>query len=86
MRRRLGCARLSALVDIFYREVNSIDRTVASAQLNTIFHELSHLVGNTEDPVYGMVQSMVLAREDPDEAVNCAENFGFYCEDIVYSL
>ena len=42
--------------DAFYTATNSIDRTIKSAQFNTVCHELSHLVGNTDDPVYGNVQ------------------------------
>lgn len=66
--------------DQFYTANNSIDRTIKSAQFNTVCHEFSHLVGDTEDPVYGNVESRILAVNDPDSAVDCAENYGFYCE------
>lgn len=64
----------------FYTAQNSLDRSVKSAQFNTVCHELSHLVGDTLDPVYGNLESLQLALHDPDRAVRCAENYGFYCE------
>lgn len=64
----------------FYTAVNSLDRSVKAAQFNTFTHELSHLVGDTLDPVYGNIEARALALENPDSAVRCAENFGFYCE------
>ena len=64
----------------FYTAKNSLDRSVKAAQFNTITHELSHLVGDTLDPVYGNLQSRDLARKRPDQAIRCAENYGFYCE------
>lgn len=66
--------------DQFYTAKNSIDRTIKSAQFNTVCHEFSHLVGNTDDPVYGNVESRILAANKPATAVACAENYGFYCE------
>jgi hypothetical protein len=67
--------------DHFYTEPNSIDRTIRSAQFNTVCHEMSHLVsGDVNDPVYGNVAARILAQNDPDEAIRCAENYGFYCE------
>ncbi|AMW06152.1 M35 family metallo-endopeptidase [Gemmatimonas phototrophica] len=66
--------------DDFYTADNSIDRTIKSAQFNTLCHEFSHLVSNTDDPVYGNIQSRALAIGKPDTAVACAENYGFYCE------
>ena len=64
----------------FYDATNSLDHTVKSAQFNSFTHELSHLVGDTLDPVYGSIQARALAIENPDSAVRCAENYGFYCE------
>ena len=72
--------------EAFYTATNSIDRTIKSAQFNTICHEMSHMVGNTNDPVYGNVQSRILAGNDPTTACDCAENFGFYCEMIYLGL
>lgn len=66
--------------DHFYTATNSIDRTIKSAQFNTVCHEFSHLVGDTLDPVYGNVESRILAGNNPGSAVACAENYGFYCE------
>ncbi|MBL0937906.1 MAG: hypothetical protein IBJ03_03365 [Gemmatimonadaceae bacterium] len=66
--------------DDFYTADNSIDRTIKMAQFNTLCHEFSHLVSNTDDPVYGNIQSRALAISNPGTAVACAENYGFYCE------
>lgn len=66
--------------DNFYAAKNSLSGEVKDAQFNTFCHELSHLVGNTEDPVYGDFESRDLAINDPNTAVMCAENYGYYCE------
>jgi hypothetical protein len=72
--------------DRFYDAVNSLSGSVKDAQFNTVCHELSHLVGDTVDEdapgddVYGYWDARNLATADPDQAVKCAENYGFYCE------
>ena len=72
--------------DHFYTATNSLDRTIKSAQFNTVCHEFSHLVGDTLDPVYGSVGARVLARDNPNQAIRCAENYGFYCEQLYLGL
>lgn len=58
----------------------------SQSQVGTLLHEISHLLGNTDDEVdpgnntvaYGSVAAKRLARLYPNQAVNNAENFGFY--------
>lgn len=58
-------------------------------QINTIIHEISHIVVNTEDEVYispgklgekayGKKLCKLLKDNDPDKAVNNAENYGYF--------
>ncbi len=70
----------------FFTAENSIDGTLKSAQFNTFYHELSHLVGDTLDPVYGDDESKDLALNNPDSAIRCAENYGFYCERLYSAI
>jgi hypothetical protein len=55
------------------------------SQVGTFLHELSHLVGNTNDEVYpggavayGATAAKRLAKDYPATAINNAENYGFY--------
>lgn len=57
------------------------------SRTETFIHELSHIVGNTEDEVhpdwnataYGRNLARDLADNHPNLAVSNAENYGFYC-------
>ncbi len=54
------------------------------SRTGTFVHELSHIVGNTDDEkvggetCYGLQWSRILADRFPDQAVNNAENYGLY--------
>lgn len=62
------------------------------SRTGTFVHELSHIVGNTDDEVaygttcYGLQMSRILADKLPDKAVNNAENYGFYATWLLQSL
>jgi hypothetical protein len=45
---------------------------------NTIAHEVTHRVMGTTDFVYGINPALRLARTQPEKAVNCAENWGYF--------
>jgi hypothetical protein len=59
------------------------------SQFETLVHELSHLVLNTNDETlssgvtaYGGSNARTLAAQSPDKAKNNAENWGFFIEDF----
>ena len=46
----------------------------------TLVHEWTHVYSNTKDHVYGAQQCKDLAKNNPTQAINNADNFGyFYC-------
>jgi peptidyl-Lys metalloendopeptidase len=51
-------------------------------QAGTMIHEMSHAVGGTDDLHYGTIQSQWLAANYPGYAVNNADNYEFFNEDI----
>ena len=62
-------------------------------QMQAFLHELSHLVGATDDEdhpnpttvgqkAYGSAAALALALANPTSARNNADNYGFYCMDI----
>lgn len=57
-------------------------------QFETLVHELSHLIMNTDDveyngqKVYGGDSARLLATNDPDKAKKNAENMGFFVEEF----
>jgi Lysine-specific metallo-endopeptidase len=61
------------------------------SQVGTFLHELSHLLGGTNDVVfpgtavtaYGSTAAKKLAKTYPASAVNNAENYGFYISSFV---
>ena len=64
-------------------------------QMETFFHELSHLVGGTDDEphptqvgqkAYGSAAAQQLATANPQSARNNADNYGFYCMDMASVL
>ena len=61
-----------------------LDAEDRQSRVGTFIHELSHIVGNTEDEVvngttmYGRDNARILADRFPDQAVKNAENYGFY--------
>ncbi len=48
--------------------------------VGTIIHELSHLVANTHDFVYGQEKCRLLAINRPEAARSNADNYQYYCE------
>ena len=59
----------------FSAGLNGRDTTVG-----TIIHELSHLLGNTQDHRYGDHACECLARVRPAEARNNVDSYLYYCE------
>ena len=53
-------------------------RTGGTSKEGTLVHEWTHAGADTEDYVYGVADSQELARDEPDKAVDNAENFEFY--------
>lgn len=56
------------------------DETKFNSTMGTIIHELTHIVGNTEDHEYGEDDCVILAQNEPDKAIDNADNYEFYCE------
>lgn len=55
-------------------------------RFNTITHEISHRVLGTVDYVYGDKKALRLARNEPEKALNCAENWGYFYQELMQSL
>lgn len=67
-----------------------INQTV-NEQFNTIVHELSHRVVGTTDfiggrSIYGRSAALQLARENSAGAVDCAENWGYFYQELMENL
>lgn len=60
----------------FWKIKNNDERS----RVGVIIHELSHLkdIGKTNDTTYGMKDSLILARNYPDEALFNADSFEFF--------
>lgn len=54
------------------------------SQVGTLLHEISHLVGNTEDHRYQQEDCLKLARNNPAKAMNNADNYQYYLESFHY--
>ena len=52
----------------------------------TVIHEISHEVASTDDHVYGQTSCQTLASNDPDRAIDNADSYEYFVEDIVMSL
>jgi len=63
--------------------------TLGQSKFETLIHELSHLILNTEDETYngatayGGTNARVLAANDADHAKTNAENWGLFIEEFV---
>ena len=53
-----------------------------NSKMGTIIHELTHTVKNTDDHEYGMHDCRVLAVNNPDLAVDNADNYEYYSESL----
>lgn len=53
-------------------------RTSGTSKEGTLAHEWTHVGADTEDYAYGVADSQELARDEPNKAVDNAENFEFY--------
>lgn len=61
------------------------------SQVGTLLHEISHLLGGTDDETdpttgniaYGAAAAKNLAKNHPGLAINNAENFGFYISSFI---
>jgi uncharacterized Zn-binding protein involved in type VI secretion len=56
----------------------------ADSQGGTLAHEVSHFndVGGTDDHVYGSANAARLAQKDPAKAMNNADNYEYFMEDV----
>lgn len=52
------------------------------SQAGTVVHELSHAIAFTEDLAYGRTSCQSLARSKPDDAINNADNYEYFAEDV----
>ncbi len=52
--------------------------TGQDSQAGTILHELSHEVENTADYAYWVTDTLKLATDDPDMAVDNADNYEYF--------
>lgn len=55
----------------------------SGGQFKTLVHELSHLGLNTNDHVYTAQQAVLLAQNNADNALDNADNWGFFVEEFV---
>jgi hypothetical protein len=62
------------------------DETKFNSTMGTIIHELTHIVGNTNDYEYGEDDCVILAQNDPEKAIENADNYEFYCESFKNKL
>jgi hypothetical protein len=53
------------------------------SKAETIIHELSHWHGSTDDNASGVSASLSLAISDPDDAVDNADSYAFFCADAL---
>ena len=65
---------------------NGLIEQDAHERFNTITHELSHRVIDTTDWVYGKQESLDLATTKPAKAADCAENWGYFYQELLESL
>ena len=54
--------------------------TGENSKIGTLFHEWSHAFGYTDDHRYGRSKCRNLAQNDPDKAVENADNYEYYLE------
>ena len=67
------------LCDAFYKLPIACSGTTSTKE-GTLLHEWAHAFANREDEGYGPDKCKGFAREDPDKAINNADNFKFhYC-------
>ena len=52
-------------------------------RFNTITHELTHRVIGTTDWVYGKKSSLKLAQKNSAKALDCAENWGYFYQELM---
>ncbi|XP_011407670.2 PREDICTED: uncharacterized protein LOC105314929 [Amphimedon queenslandica] len=64
-----------------YYNIQTSCSTSAESKEGTLLHEWSHSFGDTEDYEYGRTDCKDLAQNNPDRAVNNADNFAYhYCD------
>jgi hypothetical protein len=51
-------------------------------QIGTLIHEITHAILNTEDYAYGVADAKLLATANAAQAMDNAENWGFYCSEF----
>ena len=61
----------------FYAPAEGVD-----TQSGVLVHESSHLTSDTMDYVYGTEKATRLASDDPDKAMNNADNVEYYYESL----
>lgn len=55
----------------------------ANSRVGVFLHELTHSYAYTKDIKYGRADCQALAKNKPADALNNADSYRFYCEDIV---
>ncbi|WP_425623796.1 M35 family metallo-endopeptidase [Agrobacterium radiobacter] len=56
--------------------------TGEDSRSGTLLHELTHVVAGTQDYTYGRTNAQKRAAGNPNEAVNNADNYEFFMEDL----
>jgi hypothetical protein len=52
----------------------------------TIYHELTHKVAHTKDYAYGVMNCRALAQNDPRQAVDNADSFGYFMKSFLCTI
>lgn len=69
---------ISVCPDFFQSEL----RDHYDSQMGTLVHEFSHMLANTEDHGYGPGEARRLAAQEPDKAIENADNYEYFVEAI----
>ena len=65
------------ICSLFFR----LNETGLNSKPGTIGHELSHGYGNTEDHGYGINECIILAKNEPEKAIENADSYQYYLEE-----
>jgi hypothetical protein len=56
------------------------------SKVDTMVHELTHAISETDDIKYGVHDSLVLARNDPAKAIINAENYCYFAREVIEQM
>ena len=62
---------------------NRIPDVGVDGKVDTLVHELSHAIAETDDIAYGVPDCLELAEKSPDEAIINAENYCYFAREVV---